>query len=243
MLNLNITNPITFPGRAPRLNRAHPLFNTNLLCAAYSVKGGMTDLITGLSAFGTTTLSAVDENGPSIWSNDAAGTATVKFLTANVTTYNFLSWGSIFKYVPGGSGRIYLTGFGTNSGWFINGATLSFQVVGGTNASVALLPGHTYFAMQTNAVGTAAASRFSCIVDLDTGIVQIFRSASSANLAATNTFALQPAAAFTQTSRVYAMFLSAAVLIPPAVQPAAGCFYSTDQVMAALSDPWGLWYA
>lgn len=242
MLELRLQKSFAFPaGRQARLNRAHPLFSqAHFLTAAVAQGKGMRDLVTGAYAGGSTTLSGADENGPYVWSNDGAGTATCSFATPT-TTFEFGAWGCIFKLAPG-AGRQYVFAYAGNSGVFINGATITFQITGGALANFNGIAGHTYFGLQNNATGTASKQRTSLLVDLTTGQVSPTLTASTGNVIVSPVAGLVTASTFVGNCRLYAMFASGSVLTPPAVNPAA-CFFSIDQFMSGVKDPWGLWYA
>jgi hypothetical protein len=241
MLDLRFQQPFVRPANRPaKLNRQHPLFSQkNMICAAVAVSGGMHDLITETTVTNTTTLTGNDHNGQYIWSNDLAGTATINFPQAAVSA-QFNCWGSIFRCM--GTGRQYLNGTTTNTAFFTNGSVFSFDIAGGTELSITLVNGHTYFAFQNNAVGTASQNRTMILVSLTTGQVWTQSQASTGNITPNPTFGLGVAGAFTGNWRLYAMFWTASVLVPSAVQPAA-TFYSVDQQMAGLANPWSLWYA
>lgn len=239
MLEFRLRQPFVFPARTPLLNRAHPLFSqAHFTNAAVAQGKSLVDLVTGQVATNTTTLSGFDENGPYIWSNDAAGTATVT-LTAPSTTFNFVTWGCIFKIVSN-SGRGYVYTPASTTGIFIINSTVEFVLNNGAYGSFQVTPGHTYFAFSNNSVATASQRRTAVLVDLSNGQVFISTSASSANIIL-NPQALVPYSTSISTARLYASFASGSVLVPPAVQPAS-CFYSIDQIMSGLSNPWNLWY-
>ena len=240
MLEFRLRQPFVFPGRAPRLNLAHPLFSQAHFVSAAVVQGkSLVDLVTGQIATNTTTISGFDENGPYIWSNDAAGTATIT-LTAPATSFQFITWGCIFKVIGlGGRGYVYSAATG-NTGIFVINSTIEFTISGGVIASFPATAGHTYFAFANNAVATASKSRTMVLVDLTTGQVFTSVSTSSINVVLTPQ-ALVPYGTFTNSTRLYSSFASGSSLTPPAVQPAA-CFYSIDQIISGLSNPWSLWY-
>ena len=239
MLELRLKPPLAFPGRAPRLNRQHPLFSNQHIISAPVAQGkALVDLATGQVATNTTTLAGMDHNGSYIWSNDNAGTATVS-LTGNPSTFNFMTMGCIFRLISAsGRGNVYAT---NNTGFFIINTTASFLINNGSWWSAALIPGHAYFCFLNNAVGTASATKTGVVVDLDTGQVQTIRAAASGNLQLGPILALQVISTFVQTTRFYAGFMTGSVLIPPAVQPTA-TFGSIDQIMGGIADPWSLWY-
>jgi hypothetical protein len=242
MINLNLGQRLIVPKSAPRLNTAHPLYSANHMVAAHVASGlGLRDLVTGAYGTNTGVVTGFDENGNYCMSPTSDGTGTIN-MTGPTTSYQYATWGCIFKMADGG-GRQYVWCFGSpQTGLFINGLNISFNIQGGTIVNFVGKAGHTYFAIQTNAVGTAALNRTCALLDMTTGQVFIYQGASTVNLV------LNPFSAFVVVistvckNRLYAGFATGTVLVPPAVTPSP-TFYSMDQIMAALQDPWGLWYA
>lgn len=242
MLDLHLQEPFVFPaGRVPRLNRAHPLCSQQHIVYAAVAQGNcLVDLVSGQQGTNTTTLGGVDQNGPYVWSNDSAGTATIT-MTGPATSFNFQCWGAIFQLR--GTNRQFIWNFNaTASGFFTINNTIYFYVAGGSQASFAVPAGHTYFCFQNNAVGTASQTRTFVCVDLTTGQVYMAQGASVDNFVISPIKALVVEVGTVCTNRLYAAFACGSVLVPPAVCPPA-TFYSIDQIMAGLKDPWGLWYA
>jgi hypothetical protein len=241
MLNFNLQNPFTKPAlRQPRLNLLHPFYSKNIQFAGVAQAGGVTDLLTGNKAVGTTTLSGTDENGHYVWSNDGAGTATCSFAGLAIN-YEFQTFGCIFKLIGTSLGWIF-TVQTSNTGFVCNGLAIDFELSNTNDLSLTGQAGHTYFVFMTNCVATAALQRFMVLLDLVTGQRWVVRQTGAGNVV------FQPITALTIFSsdvchnRFYAGFACGSVLIPPAVNPAA-TFYSIDQIMAGMSDPWSLWYA
>jgi hypothetical protein len=243
MLEFRLKQPLAFPGgRAPRLNRTHPLFSqAHFLNAAVARGKGMLDLVTGVFAGGTTTLTGNDESGPYVYSNDNAGTAECTFPVV-ATAFQFLTWGCIFKLAPG-SMRGYCFTADVNTGLFVSAQTINFLLGNATWAAFTGVAGHAYFAFANSATGSAGGTRTATLVDLNTG--QVFQTrvaVTGGNSPINPVAALVPYSTFVIATRVYAMFASGSTLAPPAVQPAA-TFYSLDMIMGGLSNPWALWYA
>jgi hypothetical protein len=244
MLEMRVQQPFVRPAlRPPRLNRAHPLWSQkNGIYCSVAQSNGMYDLVSGLFSTNTTTLGGTDENGPYCYSNDSAGTATIS-QTGPTTSFQFTCWGIIFKYLGSGN-RQYIWGFGPsgNTGFWQNAANATFLINNGTIIAFAgMLTGHTYFACQTNSVGTASENRTSTLVELTTGRIWQYAAASTGNLV------VNPIQSFTVSigvspNRLYAAFATGSVLIPPAVNPAS-TFWSVDQILGGIMNPWSLWYA
>lgn len=242
MLNLNLKPPLVFPSKAPVLNRQHPLFSQqHFIHAAVARNGGLLDMLTGTFATNTTTLGGVDENGHYIWSNDTAGTATVSMTPLNSSTsFQFWNWGCIFKFIA--TNRQYIWAVDSPpSGIWTNAGNITFLLVNGTVVAFPGIQGHTYFALYCNSVGTANQSRTCVLVDMTTGQVSMFTQPSLDNITVNVVNALQVSSGVC-ANRLYASFFCGSVLVPPAVTPAA-TFYSIDQIMAGISNPWSLWYA
>jgi hypothetical protein len=243
MLEFRLKPPFACPPlRTPRINRAHPLFNQQHIVHLSVARGAaLVDLLTGAVGTNTTTLGGVDSNGPYIWSNDNAGTATISMPTsAGGAANNFNTFGAIFQLR--GTNRQIVWGISNPlCGFFNINASLNFNVAGGTVATFNCQPGHTYFGVQTNAVATASQQRISALLDLTTGQVFWAQTASANNLVMTPAQALVVETGTICTNRLYAAFACSTALVPPAVNPAA-TFYSIDQIMAGFRDPWGLWY-
>jgi hypothetical protein len=241
MINLDLGQRLIVPNSAPSLNTAHPLYSANHMVAAHVASGpGLRDLVTG--AFGTNTgvVTGFDENGNYCMSPTSDGTGTIS-MTGSTTTYAFCTWGCIFK-MGDGSGRQTVWGFGSGTGLFMSGLSINFNVTNGSQASFTGKAGHTYFAIQTNSVGTAALNRICALLDMTTGQVFIFQGASTGNLVINPFSAFVVAVSSVCKLRLYAAFATGSVLVPPAVTPSP-TFFSMDQIMAAFQDPWGLWYA
>ena len=241
MLNLGIRNPYIFPGRPPKLNRAHPLYGVGHMQNASVAQGaGMIDLVTGVYAAGTTTLMGNDENGPYVWSNDGAGTAACTWSSSGATVH-YVTWGCIFKLTTG-SGRGYPWNYAGNSGVFLNGLVINFNITGGTiGTGITGIAGHTYFAFCNNATGGANLTRTNVLIDLTTGQVSQTRTPSTGNVVVNPITGIGLAGAFNSNTRLYAGFMMSTALVPPIVQPSP-TFYSADQINAGIADPWGLWY-
>jgi hypothetical protein len=239
MLEFRLKPRHAFPARPARLNRAHPLFNQLHFVAAFVAQGaGLRDLVTGVYGTNTTTLGGTDENGPYVYSADSAGTAAIT-IPGPVVGFQFGCWGCIFKLSL--IGRQYVFAVVSGSGFLTNGANVSFNVNNGTVVNFVGIPGNTYFAFMNNAVGTAGLNRTCVLVDLTTGKTFMFTGASTIQLAFNPMLALVVNSAISN-NRLYAAFACGSTLVPPAVNPAP-TYYSIDQIMAGLSDPWALWYA
>lgn len=246
MLEFRLRQPLVFPaGRRPRVNRAHPLFNPQHFthCAVanggsnVNGQGSLVDLLSGAIGTNTTTLGGVDKNGPYVWSNDSAGTAAIS-MSGPATSFNFTCWGIIFQL--NGTNRQYIWAVSTNTGFWSNGLNINFELSNGSQASFNGIAGHTYFLFMNNAPGTASQQRTMVGVDLDTGKVFMFQNLSSGNVVLNPISALEVSSGVC-TNRLYASFCCGSSLVPPAVTPPA-TFYSIDQIMGGIKDPWGLWY-
>lgn len=243
MLDLRIKPQNAFPGRAPRLNRAHPLFSQGHTVFAGVARGkGIFDLVSGTFNGGVNTLGGSDENGPFVYtlSTDTGGSGQCSFSPTGATNFSFISWGVIFK-LPAGGGRGWPIALNTNTGLWLVGQSLAYELSNGNYWTPVGIAGHTYFAFANNAVGSAVLQKTAVLFDMTTGQVQTNRSASAGNINASPISINGPAGTFQGPQRTYCAFATASALVPPAVQPAP-CFYSIDQIMAGVKDPWGLWY-
>lgn len=246
MLNFNLRPPVQFrgSGRAPQLNRRHPLFpmGGQLIQAVVAEGAGLRDLLSGTYQTGTV-LQGCDENGPYITSVSTTGPVT---FTVPATSYNFINYGCIFKLGNNtGAGFQIVYGFGSTGsaqcGIFTSGNNIEFTESGGDIGAVAGQPGHTYLALWRNSVATAGVQKILMLLDMTAGtLVQSYQS-SSGNIVVNPINALQYINGSLGTNRLYAGFIAGSLLIPPAVQPQAA-FLSIDQIMGGLADPWGLWY-
>ena len=202
----------------------------------------MIDLVTGAFQGGTTTLAGTDENGPYVYSNDSAGTGAVSFPVL-AGSMGWHTWGVIFK-LAAGSGRGYAISLAANTGIAIFSQSINFYIGGGGwGTAVTGIAGHTYFAFTNNAVGTASLTKTGILIDLVNGQTWVMRASATGNFGITPIAACSLLGTFIINTRVYAIFASASAgPVPPALQPAP-TFYSIDQIMNAIKDPWGLWYA
>ena len=247
MLNFRLSQSLVKPsGRAPRLNLAHPLCNQkNILFAAVAKGAGFLDLVSGAYATNAAVSSGIDMNGPWASSTTSTGTGAVSFPAPNVS-YQFMTWGIIFRWTILAVSTQFPLSFGSpaNTGLVVNATNgISFYLI---NSGLFTLPvtigNGTYFCFMSNAVGTASLQRTMVIVNLTTGQIWITKSASINNINPTPSFILLNPVSNVNSLRLYAAFVTGSVLVPPAVNPAA-TFYSIDQVMGGIQDPWGLWYA
>lgn len=201
---------------------------------------GLVDLLqNGSFSTNTTTLGGTDENGPYIWSNDSAGTATTS-QAGPTTTFNFNCWGCIFKY-NAGANRQYVWGFGAggNTGFWQNSSTINFVVNNGVLATFTIIPGHTYFAFTNNGRATSGLIRTCTLVDLTTGRVYQAFVAAAVNLIVNPIQGLTISVGVAN-NRLYAAYAGGSVLVNGFVP--APMFYSVDMIMAGLANPWALWY-
>lgn len=247
MLDFRLRPRLQYPaGRQPRLNLAHPLISQQSVLFAGVAEGkGFRDLVSNVYATNTNVIGGVDENGPWAGSSTASGTGQISFAAPSIS-YQYMTWGIIFKWTITAVSTMLPLSFGSpaNNGILVIATSgIIFDVSGGTvfNIPVGLGNG-TYFCFMNNAVGTATQTRTCTICNLLTGQIWIGRSASSANLVPAPSFNLFTPSSNVSSLKLYAAFATGSVLVPPAVTPAA-FFYSIDQIMSALADPWGLWYA
>lgn len=246
MLNFRLQqNNVRPSGRQPMLNRAHPFFHQQHIVFAGVAQGkGVLDLVTNVWSGGSATLSGSDANGPYVYTTDTSGSGLGACSFAGISTnpLEFVTFGCILWLAPG-AGRGYPLALITpNTAIWIVGQAIEFVQSGGNAGSFTGIAGHTYLFVVRNAVGTASQQRYLYLLDLNTGIVQFTSSTSSGNFTLGPVVALSNTTTFQSLSRFYCGFATGSVLVPPAVQPAA-TFYSIDQFMAGLADPWGLWYA
>ena len=239
MLEFRLKQPLIKPPyRAPKLNLAHPLYSPHCYSATVAQGAGIRDLVTGASAGGSTTLSGVDEGGPYVWSNDAAGTAICALTPASVS-YSFFAWGCIFKLMPGTIQYHYI--YQAQSGVLVNGTSIDFYLANGNIIGFTGAYGHIYFACQNQSVATATLIRTCTLVDLNTGRIFQELGASSGAITSSTIAALTNYSTDVNNTRFYCGFAMGSTTVPPAVNPAPP-FWSADQILAGARDPWSFWH-
>jgi hypothetical protein len=246
-----LRNSNWWPNKPAKLNTAHPLYSQRgFTCAAVAnMNGGMTDLVTGITAIGTGgVVNGVDENGPYVRSSTGTGSGTITFAGIGAGTTG-VCFGLIFKHVD--TTRTYMMTIAAtnNTGFWMNSAnsTANFNIAGGVKSTTpALVLGHTYFMVFCNGPASIGQTMVNFCYDITSGqVLSIYGPAASGNIIPYPINFLVPYTSLVSNQRIYAGFACGT-----AGQPGDGTFpidtppfYSQAALMEAAASPWSLWYA
>jgi hypothetical protein len=242
-----LRNPLWFPaGRSPKLNTAHPFYSKNWTNQWIGVagNGGMRDLVSGTLYSNSACNQSFDENGPYVCSTSGSSTGQLSISGPN-SGANFMTMGMIFKHISS-SNREYLMTVDTNSGFFINGNTLSFLISNGAIDSFTATVGHTYFVVFADGPATSDLIKIMFALDMTTGQIFQFGGVAVAGNQSSNAITHFTASSGISLDRVYASFVTGSGSLTPGsgnYNTMGPTWYTQADLLKAAQNPWSLWYA